>query len=172
MMRMNILAHVLTLTFVVIMGIYLMVQDRFGFGVKLYALLVTVLALYLLLQRDLYLPFLGASAFPLGVVKSDMAPNGANVSYTLDFDAKDEGKHVIYWGSKPSQNVFPNPWDAYEDFSNAGVATIQNGKATVKFFCPSKYQVPWGKTLDRHIHYRVCCEKGMMSPVKTKYIKC
>lgn len=171
-MKINMLALVLTLTFVLIMGIYLMVQDRFGFGVKLYALLVTVLALYLLLQRDMYLPFLGASAFPLGVVKNEVSPNGANVSYTLEFDAKDEGKRVIYWGSKPSQQVVPNPWDAYQDFSNAGVSIIQNGKAVVKFFCPSKYQVPWGKTLNRHIHYRVCCEGGLMGPVKTQFITC
>lgn len=172
MIKLNMLAQLLTLSFVLIMGIYLMMQERFGFGVKVYALLVSVLALYLLLQRDTYLPFLGRAAFPSGLVQKDVVPNGANVSHELEFEPIDEGKRVVYWGSKPSQQVVPNPWDAYHDFSNAGVATIQNGKATVKFFCPARYQIPWGKTLNRHIHYRVCCDSGLMGPVKTVYIHC
>lgn len=171
-MKLNMIAHIVTLSFVLILGVYLMVQERFGFGVKVYALFASVLALYLLLQRDLYLPFLGRAAFPMGLVQNEEAPKGANVSHELEFDAKDEGKRVIYWGAKPSQQVIPNPWDAYQDFSNAGVAVIKNGKAIVKFFCPTAYKVPWGKTLNRHIHYRVCCDRGLMGPVETAFIKC
>lgn len=171
-MKLNMLAHLITLSFVLVMGVYLMVQDRFGFGVKLVALVVTVCGLYLLTQRDLYLPFLGRAAFPMGIVQDEVAPKGANVSHELTFDSKNDGKRVIYWGAKPSQQVVPNPWDAYQDFSNAGVAIIKNGKATVKFFCPTAYKVPWGKTLNRHIHYRVCCERGLMEPVQTAYITC
>lgn len=172
MMKLNMLAHVITLSFVLIISVYLMIQEKFSFGLKLYALFASVLALYLLLQRDLYLPFLGHAAFPLGVVQNEIAPKDSNVSHELEFSAKDEGKRVIYWGAKPSQQVVPNPWDAYQDFTNAGVSVIKNGKAVIQFFCPSKYQVPWGKTLDRHIHYRVCCERGLMGPVQTVFINC
>lgn len=170
--KMNMLAHILTLSFVLVAGVYFMTQERFHFGVKLYALFVGVLALYLLLQRDVYLPFLGSAAFPLGLVDREITPSGANVTHDLAFDAKDEGKRVVYWGAKPSQQLVPNPWDAYHDFSNAGVSIIRNGTATIKFFCPTKYKVPWGKTLDRHVHYRVCCENGLMGPVQTAWVKC
>lgn len=170
--KLNMFAHVATLSFVVIVSFYLMTQPKIMFVYKLYALAMSMLAIYLLSQRNTYLPFLGTAAFPMALLKDEIAPSGANVTHILTFEPEDEGKRVVYWGAKPSNNVVANPWDAYQDFSNSGVARISDGRAVIKFFCPSKYNVPWGTTIDRHIHYRICCDQGLMGPVQTTYVNC
>lgn len=171
-MSLNMIAHILTLTFVVVVGFFLIVRDKTPFLVRLYALAVIVLALYLLVQKTTYLPFLGRAAFPSTVLKDAFVPDNANTSFTLGFPKSEEGKRVIYWGALPSSSVRPSPWDAYQNFENAGVAVIQDGKAVLKFHCPAKYKVPWRATLDRHIHYRVCCDSGMIGPAETVYVNC
>lgn len=172
---MPIVAHLLVLLFALYsVTVVLLVAKKASVFYKLVAVLVGGAAVWLMLRRDTYLPFLGPAAFPLGLIPEDRAPENSNVEVVLTFDAKHNGKKVIYWGSQPSESVaaFPNPSMAYDNYSNAGVATIQNGKAKLSFFCPSRYNVPWKGTLDRHIHYRMCCKHGLMGGVETVFVNC
>jgi len=140
---------------------------------KLFALVAFSVGVYLALQRNTYLPFLGMAAVPPTVLKDTAFPSHSNNEVELSFENVPNGSKVIYWGAKPAATVQSDPQSAYADFSNAGVAVIVNGKATLRFACPSKYQVgTFHNTLNRHIHYRISHPNGMLGSVKTKYIKC
>lgn len=171
-LKLNMVSQVITLSFVLFAGFFMMTNKNVSFSIKAYSIFVMAMAVYLLVQRTTYLPFLGRTAFPSGVLRDEQIPENANVSYTLTFSPQDEGKKVIFWGAKPSSTTLPNPWEAYDDFSNAGIAVVRNGKAEIQFHCPAKYKIPWGATLDRHVHYRLCCDSGLMGPVETAYVNC
>ena len=128
-------------------------------------------ALWLAAQRDTYLPFLADAAFPAALVKDAYIPDHANVETVVNVN-EPNGTKIAFWGALPSDKVATNPRVAYSDYKNAGVAEVNNGKATLKFWCPSKYNIPFGMTLDRHVHYRVLDANGMMSSVKTVFVKC
>lgn len=149
---------------------------------KVAAFAAFIAAVVLAIDRDTYLPFLNNAAFPSSLVKSVYSPHDANVETVIVVDEED-GTKIAYWGAKPRDvngvTIPQTPQEAYADYSNAGIAEVKNGQATLKFFCPSKYKVnsmyPWAMTLDRHVHYRVLDShkhKGMMSPVYTKWVKC
>jgi hypothetical protein len=95
----------------------------------------------------------------------------------VKFDAPD-GTRIIYWGALASpipSGVYPNPYTAYGNFSNAGVATIKQGEAVIRFHCPGQYKVGRivERKLKRHIHYRLCCGKaGLLGPVQTLWVNC
>lgn len=140
---------------------------------KFIMLYIFFAALLLSFQRNTYLPFLGLSAFPFTLVKDGEIPKGANVETTISVQAVN-GTKIAYWGAEPTDpsHVVATPKLAYADYKNAGVAIVQGGKATLKFFCPTKYNVPWGSTLERHVHYRIITTTGLISPVHTTYVKC
>jgi hypothetical protein len=142
---------------------------------KFITLVVLIMALWLLFQRDTYLPFLGMAAFPPSLVPNqEVAPKGASKEVVLPINAPD-GTRVIYWGALPAPSgaVARTPMLAYGDYSNAGVAIVKSGKATVRFACPGEYWVPMGQKLSRHIHYRLCCVKsGLFGPVQTMWVRC
>jgi len=138
---------------------------------KIVSLGVFLLALWLAVQRDTYLPFLGYAAIPSSVIFEPTAPSNANVYLTLPINAPN-GTKVMYWGAKPTKMTLPNPWEAYDHFANAGVVEVQDEKATIRFHCPAKYRIPGGYELKRHIHYRVQTDDGMFGPVETKYVDC
>jgi hypothetical protein len=136
------------------------------------AVVVGVAALWLGLRRDTYLPFLGYAALPPTLIKDRHAPANANVEAVLEVPDAADGTKVLYWGARPSKVIAPNPWRAYDDWSNAGVAEVKGGAATIIFECPGEYQVRMRGSLERHVHYRVVSDKGMIGPVKTTYVKC
>ena len=138
---------------------------------KIVAFLVICIALYFGMQRDTYLPFLYCSAFPHTLIKDVHVPPHANVSSVIKVDAPD-GTRVAYWAAVSSNTIFPDPYKAYANYSNTGVAEVKNGKATLMFSCPSQYVVPWGMTLEKHVHYRIIYNGGMMSRVNTIFVKC
>jgi len=138
---------------------------------KVIGLIVFVVALFLAVQRDTYLPFLYDAVFPHTLVKETHVPDHANVQTVIAVDEPD-GTRIAYWGAMPSNTVGANPQEAYATYDNNGVAEVHNGKATLHFRCPSKYNIPWGVTLDRHVHYRVISKNGMMSRVNTVFVKC
>lgn len=139
---------------------------------KVVALAVFVSAAILLFQRDTYLPFLGRMAIPSSVLKESAHPAHANTEVTLQLPRVSNGTKVVYWGAKPASKVQKTPWAAYDDFSNAGVAVVVDGKAILRFNCPSKYTVGAFKTLNRHIHYRVYDQRGMLGPIQTRFVNC
>jgi hypothetical protein len=137
-------------------------------------------ALYLALQRDTWLPFLGETVMP-----SALVPLKTNVGDTVvDVRVSPEAK-VVYWSAKPKDEVTSKPKDevkqgtsnpeveqAYDDYSNSGVTQANiDGIAKLAFNKGTDYVVPGGKTIKSHVHYREMDLKyGMMGPVQTVYV--
>ncbi len=129
-------------------------------------------ALYLALQRDTWLPFLGETVMP-----SALVPLKTNVGDTVvDVRVSPEAK-VVYWSAKPVTEVKdgssnPEVEKAYDDYSNSGVTQANiDGIAKLAFNKGTDYVVPGGKTIKSHVHYREMDLKyGMMGPVQTVYV--
>lgn len=139
---------------------------------KTAAMAVFISGLWIGISRDTYLPFLGRTAIPPTVLKDSAYPQHSNTTIVLNLPHVSNGTKVVYWGAKPATQVKSNPMQAYDDFSNAGVAIVVNGKATLRFHCPGQYIVGSLKTLNRHVHYRVYDRRGLLGPVKTHNVKC
>lgn len=173
---MHIIGQAVVLLFSLFASIKLMLLKDDSIIVKFIALIVIIVTLWLVFQRDTYLPFLGYAAFPKSLIPNDFAPVNSNTEITLHVDAAD-GTRIIYWGAMSNDvpnGVYPNASTAYGNYSNAGVATIRRGEANVRFHCPSEYKVMGGgRQLKRHIHYRLCCQRsGLLGPVQTTWVKC
>lgn len=165
------IGHGVVLLFNLFACIKIMMLPDYNFVAKFIALVVLMISLWLILQRDTYLPFLGYAAFPKSLLPNDFAPINSTTEINVPFDVPD-GTRVIYWGAMPSDKDYPNPRSAYGNYANAGVATIKRGEAVIRFACPGEYMVP-GRKLKRHIHYRLCCgSAGLLGPVKTMWVKC
>jgi hypothetical protein len=163
-------AMIILLSFSFYCSILFVLKDG-SLSYKLIGVVVFFSALSLAVQRDTYLPFLYKSAFPPALVKDVHTPENANADTTISVNEPD-GTRIAYWGALPSKQVQKDPYTAYGPFTNSGVVVVNKGKANIKFWCPAKYNVPWGATIDRHIHYRVLHPKGMMSRVYTVFVKC
>ncbi len=128
-------------------------------------IIIAICGMYLLFDRDTYLPFLGESAFPVPLEDKIPAQKGELLSAELT--KLPPNKKVIYWASNPSSTTYDNPVDAYGNFENQGVVTSdKDGKATIIFNKPGNYQVN-GRTLPTHIHYRYWTKYGLTSDVMT-----
>ena len=131
--------------------------------------IVGACALLQLFSRDYYLPFLGKAAFPCGsmVLKT---PEGADTVTTVKVK---KNSNVIYWAAESTDDIIvKNPSKAYDIYSNAGVALSDDkGRAELKFKFPDGYKTPIGKTLKPHVHYRVCLGNGMLSSIKTVFLR-
>ena len=165
-------AMAIVLSFVVLSSIRNLIDNEIGTALKVFSLVSCILALILMFQRDTYLPFLGYTALPKSLIKDMIAPANSNVYANIEVKDVPDGTKIIYWGAKPSKLPLPNPWDAYDHYQNAGVTEIRGGKAQLRFHCPATYKVPSGVTLNRHVHYRICYEDGMIGPVETTYVDC
>jgi hypothetical protein len=122
-------------------------------------------------DRNFYLPFLGSTVYPCGSL-AEKVPANADTSTTVRVIP---GANVVYWTSEPSDPLvqpISNPWDAYALYDNSGVVRADSqGNAVLKFRSPSSYRVGlMGRELKRHVHYRVCSNAGMMSPIKNIYV--
>ena len=166
--RLRMYAQVLVLLFALFASVKVLAgSGKAGAWGRVGALLVLMSAVGLMMSRDTFLPFLGFAALPPAALLTERVPDAA------------DGSRVIYWGAGAETApgaVFADPWSAYADFANTGVAAVRDGLAKVRFVCPSQYKVGGrfvARTLDRHLHYRVCCAKtGMIGPVQTKYVTC
>lgn len=131
--------------------------------VKIVYLLVFLSGLYLAFDRDTYLPFLGNSVFPCGLLK-DKKPEGANILVRIK--TKPNSK-VVYWAAEKDDNDNRGPRKAYGKYENIGVTTsYENGDAILEVKKPSGYNVPFRK-LKPHIHYRTCLSNSMFGKVET-----
>lgn len=168
-------AQGLVLAFALFASLSFIVSSSAGSILKFVSVIMVVATLWLMLQRDTYLPFLGYAAFPMSLVPTDFAPVKANTEITVPMDGVPDGTRMIYWGAQPASGdgAAPTPKAAYGDYANAGVATIRRNEVTIRFHCPTEYYVPMGHKLKRHIHYRLCGGKhGLMGPVRTLWVKC
>lgn len=136
-------------------------------------LIMAIVVIYYLFNRDFYLPFLGETVIPI--------KNMNNIEDNLlNFKIQNlpPNKRLIYWASRSSDQVIRNPIDAYKGYTNSGITkTDSNGNASLEISCPSDYYVKsfgMDKKIRRHIHYRIESDKfpGLFSSVKTHYVKC
>ena len=134
------------------------------------AVLVVALiaALSLVFRRNIYLPFLGETVYPCDNLV-DKTPDSAELTVTVtDIPA---GTKVVYWAAEPSTSIVSNPWDAYGKYENSGVATSnKDGHVELKFRKPTGYNVPSGRELKPHVHYRFCQESGILSEIRSVFV--
>jgi uncharacterized membrane protein YuzA (DUF378 family) len=128
--------------------------------------LVGISAILHIFTRDYYLPFLGQTAYPCGslVVKT---PDLHDTSIVVKVKPN---VNVIYWAAeKNTGEIIKNPWLAYSEFANTGVAKADvNGHATLSIRRPATYRVPpFGKKVRPHVHYRTCNGTGILGSVST-----
>ncbi len=165
----------LVLLFSLYSALLFIISKNTTIAAKVVATIVLAITIILFIRRDTYLPFLGYAAFPPSLLPSDdVTPKNASKEIELMFDkGVKDGTTIIYWGALPSDEVSKSPRLAYGDFSNTGVTRVTGGKAVIKFACPGQYYVPSGRKLNRHVHYRLCCDlTGMLGPVQTAYVRC
>lgn len=127
--------------------------------------LATVSTMWLINCRTTWLPFLGPTAFPIGVLRRPQAPHGHTVRVTVN--APSDAISAVFWASETSA---PNPFDAYGSYSNSGIAEVVDGTAIFRVREPQPYAVR-GKTIPPHVHYRWVTKTGMLSGVRTAFVE-
>ncbi len=142
---------------------------------KIILITIGLSAIYVSLQLKTYLPFLGECAIPVfkflkeSQVNKELlnSPNSDVKTITINIPNDEVGSKIIYWAANPSDQVINDPKQAYGDFDNSGVASIQNNKAVIYVKCPANYTA-MNNLLPKHIHYRIVSEDGMLSRVYTE----
>ena len=135
---------------------------------------VGLAALWVAFRRDTYLPFLGETVMPCAFL-ADRVPDHADKE--VHVDGLKPGAKVLYWAAEPATEGLARirTWQqAYLDFANAGVATVDgDGHAVFHVRKPAGYVVPGGRGLTAHVHWRICGggaedgAAGMLGPVQT-----
>lgn len=170
-----------SLSVLIFKGRPLLVNSNARLWIFAFAAVAFIAAVYLCTKRATFLPFLGETAFPTHVIvvdpvetPSELAQSG-RLRLTVPVPNVPDGSVVVYWASKPEDSdraVYQAPNEAYAASMNAGACRVKNGKATFSLACPSRYVVR-GRTLERHVHYRVQTQPGgMFSGVKTLKVNC
>jgi len=133
--------------------------------------LIGISALWVMFDRDTYLPFLGPTHIPCGAL-SPREPKDSNQSVAIEVPPN---RTILYWASEPANEHLkdiPSWKDAYLNYDNTGVViSDKHGRATLRIRSPQPYQVPFKGLLEPHVHYRVCEESGWMGRVMTVPIK-
>lgn len=160
----------------IINAFYIISNENSNLFFQIISIIIIIIIIYLSNFKATFLPFLGDSAFPIGLIPNEMFPPNSNFNLEYDFDYPN-GSKVIYWSANPMSDnkdgIYNNPYDAYGDYKNSGVAIINNKKAVLHINCPNKYKIPMGVVLNKHIHYRIAIPNDpILSEVKTIFIKC
>ena len=133
-------------------------------------ILIGIAALYIMFDRDTYLPFLGRTIIPCNIF-DNKTPENATTEIT--FNINRPNAKVIYWASEPTTDVnkIVDYKEAYGEFQNSGIATSDtNGNITLKVRPPQAYRVPIKGVLEPHIHFRICEGLGTLGRVKTIFL--
>jgi uncharacterized membrane protein YuzA (DUF378 family) len=127
---------------------------------------VAVAALYLAMQRDTWLPFLGRTVMPVQLL---VKGEPAQATKIITVHVKPH-QHVVFWAALPKGEDAAVD-TAYGDYSNSGLTVAdENGKAKLHVIEGTGYVLPSGTHLKRHVHYRVAgLEYGMMGPIRTVF---
>lgn len=139
---------------------------------KFISLIIGICAVSLAFNRDFYLPFLGQTVLP--IVKEVSHIQLGTTESKVQLSKLPPNSKVIYWAAMPGKDTLTDPFAAYGDYSNSGVVVAdEKGEAELKLNCPMQYKVR-GKTLHKHVHYRVEDPKmkGMFSRIYTKKLDC
>ena len=174
-MYIHIALIVIIMFFTFISSIYILLDDNCNTLTRTISIIILIAVIFLGLKKETFLPFLGPAFIPNTLFMDEFYPDGANLSYNIDMSNYKDGVKVIYWASNSTGSLIENPQEAYKNFNNAGVTLVKDGKATIRIYCPDKYNVQkfMKKTLDKHFHYRVACNiSGFVGPVQTSYVNC
>lgn len=132
--------------------------------------IVGLVALSILFNRDTYLPFLGETVLPCTVFP-ERVPPGATKEIRV---SAPPGSKILYWAAEPAMEELKQlpTWNqAYNKYENAGVTTTDStGVAILKVRSPQAYLVPYKGRLEPHIHFRICDGTGMLGRVKTVFV--
>ena len=126
-------------------------------------------SLYLLSQRDAFLPFLSFGVLPCRVIQTTQPEEWDT---KVDLPAP-PGSMVIYWAAERGHpSVLKSAEDAYSGYFNSG-ATVAGptGYALARIRFPQRYianKLGMSQKIEPHIHYRYCHKKtGKLSDVKS-----
>ena len=136
-------------------------------GARLVYILVGLCALYVMMHRSTYLPFLGETVVPCSVLKVQVPEHADTV---VPVHGLEPGAKVLYWASEPATDGLAriNDWrKAYLSFANAGVAVVDaDGHVELKIRRPQPYTVPVKGRIESHVHWRTCGPDGFLGPVE------
>jgi hypothetical protein len=168
--------YVIAITFVIIAslkaGYYgICTKTKLSTIKRVFLLIVGASAIYLLFAPNVrtFLPFLGKTVFPPSLLLlSEQAGTNATVIVNAPGAVK-----VAYWAAHADNGeVESDPMKAYDSYENIGVASVVDGKATLKLKCPTEYKVQKGMIkLPRHVHYRLIYDNGVISEVFTSKLE-
>ena len=142
---------------------------------KIILTLLSFYAIFLLFNKNTYLPFLGNTVLPSKLIcnnnNNDLIKNNNNLIHLKIYTDKDTEK-IVWWAADNDNinKVINNPNDAYKNYNNSGISLVNNGLAEVVLLCPKSYMAG-GRELPKHLHYRES-KKDMLGDVKTIKIKC
>lgn len=150
----------------------LMYSDLLGnmFLNKLCMVISLIAIIYLMMNRDTYLPFLGPTVMPPSAFSEYQQEKfDKKITINVPKDQSEAAIKVIYWAAEPGEEKM-SPREAYKNFTNYGVSLIKDNKADAFIRCPSSYNVNrFGhmKQLPKHLHYRIIYNSGIISRVNT-----
>lgn len=153
---------------VVILGIYWVLYSH-SFVLKALGAVYITAVVFLMTDRDVFLPFLGETVFPKALLEPRV-PKEATETIRVPLKGLADGTPVVYWAAEPSKKTMEDPWKAYSNYENAGIALVLLDSVEFKVRPPAAYRVPSGRELKRHIHYRVLQTNGMLGSVQTVYL--
>jgi len=128
--------------------------------------LAAILFLLEFYNKETFIPFLDTTVLPTHLLN---ITNPLDSNMEVSLTPKKGITHAVFWAAMPENEsddgVDVN--DAFGDYSNAGVAEINDdGKIILKFKKPISYKVN-GQLLDRHVHYRYVLSDKMLDKVRT-----
>lgn len=164
---------------------FAILQHSAPWSARIACFIVGVLAIYVILDRETYLPFLGEAVIPSTLINGDS--NNVDIGKSKNVLVKlrnlPPSTKLIYWGARPAKTDSSEVkyWkDAYGAYENSGVViTSADGMASFSISCPQSYYVRvlglFQKQIPAHIHFRYVLPGSsgtMLSEVKTVPILC
>jgi len=138
-------------------------------------IIVGIAALFLLFNRNFYLPFLDKTIVPFTFFKKDQVPQDGTFKVQVQVIPN---ARVIYWAAEPNKKDETSSRSvhvAYGQFENSGITTADiNGIATLHLRMPASYTIDkklFKKHIEPHVHYRYTLSDGMLSQVLTHKVK-
>ena len=126
-------------------------------------------AVYMAMNRDTFLPFLGESFLPEIFLKTTPKTGEKKDTDVVVVGLRPDSV-VYYWAADPGKEVAKDWKQGYGRFENSGIVrTDKEGKVTIPVVCPARYIVQGYRVLPKHVHYRYYNpDTQMLSRIYTK----
>jgi len=166
--------------------VYGVLNPDLYYSLRIAAVLVGIVSIYMMFDRYVYLPFLGETVFPAQLVTMGSRPSdnndiGKSKNVIVKLRNLPKRTTIVYWAAEKSSSAELKYWkDAYGDYSNSGaIQSDDNGEATFSIACPQSYYVNvmglFKRTVSPHLHYRYVLpgtNGSMFSDVHTVGVLC